>query len=168
MEDVVMNEGKYVVNLLIVGYFVMEIVKLVGISVLKGMKMLIVELEGVGLDYLLLREKFFLVFVMIKVNNMDYVFDLCEGMLNFGGLGYIVVIYLENEELYVKFGFWMKVCCILVNILFVEGGIGDIYNEMILLLILGCGFYGKNFVFCNVFVVNLINVKIVVKWRNNM
>lgn len=62
----------------------------------------------------------------------------------------------------------MKVCCILVNILLVEGGIGNIYNEMILFLIFGCGLYGKNFVFKNVLVINLINIKMVVKWRNNM
>lgn len=94
-----MNEGKYVVNLVIVGNFVEKIVELVGISVLKGIKILVVELEGVGLEYLLLREKLLLVLVMMKLNNVEYVFELCEVMLNLGGLGYIVVIYIEDEEL---------------------------------------------------------------------
>ena len=38
----------------------------------------------------------------------------------------------------------MKACRILVNTPSAEGGIGNIYNEMIPSLTLGCGSYGKN------------------------
>ncbi len=58
LEDAVMNEGKYAVNPSIVGHSAMEIAKLAGISVPKGTKMLIAELEGVGPDYPLSRENF--------------------------------------------------------------------------------------------------------------
>ncbi len=105
---------------------------------------------------------------MIKANNTDHAFDLCEGMLNLGGLGHTAVIHSENEELHVKFGLRMKACRILVNTPSAEGGIGDIYNEMIPSLTLGCGSYGKNSVSRNVSAVNLINVKTVAKRRNNM
>ncbi|KKJ71622.1 acetaldehyde dehydrogenase, partial [Enterococcus faecium MRSN 4777] len=168
LEDAVMNEGKYAVNPSIVGHSAMEIAKLAGISVPKGTKMLIAELEGVGPDYPLSREKLSPVLAMIKANNTDHAFDLCEGMLNLGGLGHTAVIHSENEELHVKFGLRMKACRILVNTPSAEGGIGDIYNEMIPSLTLGCGSYGKNSVSRNVSAVNLINVKTVAKRRNNM
>lgn len=58
LEDAVMNEGKYAVNPSIVGHSAMEIAKLAGISVPKGTKMLIAELEGVGPDYPLSRKTF--------------------------------------------------------------------------------------------------------------
>ncbi|MBE8862808.1 bifunctional acetaldehyde-CoA/alcohol dehydrogenase, partial [Enterococcus faecium] len=168
LEDAVMNEGKYAVNPSIVGHSAMEIANLAGISVPKGTKMLIAELEGVGPDYPLSREKLSPVLAMIKANNTDHAFDLCEGMLNLGGLGHTAVIHSENEELHVKFGLRMKACRILVNTPSAEGGIGDIYNEMIPSLTLGCGSYGKNSVSRNVSAVNLINVKTVAKRRNNM
>ncbi|MDU0990535.1 MAG: bifunctional acetaldehyde-CoA/alcohol dehydrogenase, partial [Enterococcus faecium] len=168
LEDAVMNEGKYAVNPSIVGHSAMEIAKLAGISVPKGTKMLIAELEGVGPDYPLSREKLSPVLAMIKANNTDHAFDLCEGMLNLGGLGHTAVIHSENEELHVKFGLRMKACRILVNTPSAEGGIGDIYNVMIPSLTLGCGSYGKNSVSRNVSAVNLINVKTVAKRRNNM
>ncbi|HAQ0763684.1 TPA: aldehyde dehydrogenase family protein, partial [Enterococcus faecium] len=69
LEDAVMNEGKYAVNPSIVGHSAMEIANLAGISVPKGTKMLIAELEGVGPDYPLSREKLSPVLAMIKANN---------------------------------------------------------------------------------------------------
>ena len=57
LEDAVMNEGKYAVNPAIVGHSAMEIAKLAGIKVPEGTKLLIAELDGVGADYPLSREK---------------------------------------------------------------------------------------------------------------
>ncbi|MGO2686518.1 MAG: bifunctional acetaldehyde-CoA/alcohol dehydrogenase, partial [Enterococcus italicus] len=168
LEDAVMNEGKYAVNPAIVGHSAEEIASLAGIDVPKGTKLLIAELAGVGPDYPLSREKLSPVLAMIKANSTEQGFELCEGMLELGGLGHTAVIHTENEELQVKFGLRMKACRILVNTPSAEGGIGNIYNEMIPSLTLGCGSYGKNSVSRNVSAVNLINVKTVAKRRNNM
>ena len=89
-------------------------------------------------------------------------------MLNLGGLGHTAVIHTEDEELQVAFGLRMKACRILVNTPSAEGGIGNIYNEMIPSLTLGCGSYGKNSVSKNVSAINLINIKTLAKRRNNM
>ena len=134
----------------------------------KEQKLLVAELEGVGPDYPLSREKLSPVLAMVKSNSTEHAFELCEGMLNLGGLGHTAVIHSENEELHVQFGLRMKACRILVNTPSAEGGIGNIYNEMIPSLTLGCGSYGKNSVSRNVSAVNLINVKTVAKRRNNM
>ncbi|EAC5437346.1 bifunctional acetaldehyde-CoA/alcohol dehydrogenase, partial [Listeria monocytogenes] len=168
LEDAVMNEGKYAVNPAIVGHSAMDIAKLAGINVPEGTKLLIAELDGVGADYPLSREKLSPVLAMIKANNTEDAFEKCEAMLDLGGLGHTAVIHTENEDLQLAFGLRMKACRILVNTPSAEGGIGNIYNEMIPSLTLGCGSYGKNSVSRNVSAVNLINVKTVAKRRNNM
>lgn len=168
LEDAVMNEGKYAVNPAIVGNSAEKIAELVGISVPKGTKILVAELEGAGPEYPLSREKLSPVLAMMKSNNAEHAFELCEAMLNLGGLGHTAVIHTEDEELQVAFGLRMKACRILVNTPSAEGGIGNIYNEMIPSLTLGCGSYGKNSVSKNVSAINLINIKTVAKRRNNM
>ena len=168
LEAVVMNEAKTAVNPKVVGDHAREIAEWAGITVPAETKMLIVELEGVGPDYPLSREKLSPVLAMVKANSTKHGFELCEGMLNLGGLGHTAVIHTEDEDLQVKFGLRMKACRILVNSPSAEGGIGDIYNEMIPSLTLGCGSYGKNSVSRNVSAVNLINVKTLAKRRNNM
>ncbi|EGO8522990.1 bifunctional acetaldehyde-CoA/alcohol dehydrogenase [Enterococcus faecalis] len=168
LEDAVMNEGKYAVNPAIVGNSAEKIAELAGISVPKGTKILIAELEGAGPEYPLSREKLSPVLAMMKSNNAEHAFELCEAMLNLGGLGHTAVIHTEDEELQVAFGLRMKACRILVNTPSAEGGIGNIYNEMIPSLTLGCGSYGKNSVSKNVSAINLINIKTVAKRRNNM
>ncbi|EHQ2708362.1 bifunctional acetaldehyde-CoA/alcohol dehydrogenase [Enterococcus faecalis] len=168
LEDAVMNEGKYAVNPAIVGNSAEKIAELAGISVPKGTKILVAELEGAGPEYPLSREKLSPVLAIMKSNNAEHAFELCEAMLNLGGLGHTAVIHTEDEELQVAFGLRMKACRILVNTPSAEGGIGNIYNEMIPSLTLGCGSYGKNSVSKNVSAINLINIKTVAKRRNNM
>ena len=168
LEDAVMNEGKYAVNPAIVGNSAEKIAELAGISVPKGTKILVAELEGAGPEYPLSREKLSPVLAMMKSNNAEHAFELCEAMLNLGGLGHTAVIHTEDEELQVAFGLRMKACRILVNTPSAEGGIGNIYNEMIPSLTLGCGSYGKNSVSKDVSWINLINIKTVAKRRNNM
>ncbi|SKA11076.1 acetaldehyde dehydrogenase / alcohol dehydrogenase [Pilibacter termitis] len=168
LEDAVMNEGKYAVNPKIVGYSAEYIAELAGIKVPKGTKILIAEIDGVGADYPLSREKLSPVLAMIKADTEAHALDLCEAMLELGGLGHTAVIHSEDEELQVRFGLRMKACRLLVNSPAAEGGIGNIYNEMIPSLTLGCGSYGKNSVSRNVSAVNLINVKTLAKRRNNM
>lgn len=38
---------------------------------------------------------------MMKSNNAEHAFELCEAMLNLGGLGHTAVIHTEDEELQV-------------------------------------------------------------------
>lgn len=108
LEDAVMNEGKYAVNPAIVGHSAVEIAQLAGITVPEGTKMLIAELEGVGEDYPLSREKLSPVLAMIKAKNTEHGLDLCEAMLDLGGLGHTAVIHSEDENLQVRFGLRMK------------------------------------------------------------
>ncbi|MEG1504641.1 MAG: bifunctional acetaldehyde-CoA/alcohol dehydrogenase, partial [Enterococcus sp.] len=168
LEDAVMNEGKYAVNPRIVGYSAKAIADLAGIAVPEGTKLLIAELAGVGAEYPLSREKLSPVLAMVQSSNIEHGFELCEEMLDLGGLGHTAVIHTEDESVELAFGLRMKACRILVNSPSSEGGIGDIYNELIPSLTLGCGSYGKNSVSHNVSALDLINIKTVAKRRKNM
>lgn len=168
LENTVMQEDKHAVNPKIVGFSAEHIANLAGIKVPEGTKLLIAELDGVGEKYPLSREKLSPVLAMIKSKDEICGLDLCEAMLELGGLGHTAVIHAEDEDLQIKFGIRMKACRLLVNTPASEGGIGNIYNEMIPSLTLGCGSYGKNSISRNVSAVNLINVKTLAKRRNNM
>ncbi|MGX7059656.1 bifunctional acetaldehyde-CoA/alcohol dehydrogenase [Vagococcus humatus] len=167
LEDTMMNDTKTAVNPKIVGMPAPTIAKWAGINVPEGTKILVAELEGTGSKYPLSLEKLSPVLAMVKAKNSEHAFELCENMLEFG-LGHTAVVHSENEDLQLAFSLKMKACRILVNTPASEGGIGNIYNEMIPSLTLGCGSYGKNSVSRNVSAINLINVKTVAKRRNNM
>lgn len=167
LEATVMNEAKTAVNPKVVGMPATQIAEWAGIKVPAGTKILVAELEGTGKEYPLSLEKLSPVLAMVKATDRDHAFQLCENMLEFG-LGHTAVIHSEDEELQLVFGLKMKACRVLVNSPAAQGGIGDLYNEMIPSLTLGCGSYGKNSVSKNVTAINLINTKTIAKRRNNM
>ncbi|HCN75169.1 bifunctional acetaldehyde-CoA/alcohol dehydrogenase [Pseudolactococcus plantarum] len=168
LEAAVMLPDGHAVNPKIVGYSAKHIADLAGIKVPAETKLLIAEIAGVGPEYPLSREKLSPVLAMIKANSTEEGLDLCEAMLDLGGLGHTAVIHTEDEALQIEFGIRMKACRILVNTPAAEGGIGNIYNEMLPSLTLGCGSYGHNSISHNVSAVDLINVKTLAKRRNNM
>ncbi len=168
LEAAVMKEDRSAVRPDIVGRPAVKIAEMAGIKVPEGTKMLIAELKGVGEDYPLSKEKLSPVLAMVKATSTEHAFDLCEAMLHLGGLGHTAVIHTEDEQLQEKFGLRMKACRILVNTPSSAGGIGDMYNELIPSLTLGCGSYGKNSVSHNVSATDLINIKMISKRRNNM
>lgn len=168
LEAAVMKEDRSAVRPDIVGRPAVKIAEMAGIKVPEGTKMLIAELKGVGEDYPLSKEKLSPILAMVKATSTEHAFDLCEAMLHLGGLGHTAVIHSEDEQLQEKFGLRMKACRILVNTPSSAGGIGDMYNELIPSLTLGCGSYGKNSVSHNVSATDLINIKTISKRRNNM
>lgn len=168
LESVVINEAKTAVNPKIVGYSAEYIADLAGIKVPKGTKILLAEIPDAGPDYPLSREKLSPVLALIKSEGVEDALEKCEKMLDLGGLGHTAVIHTTDEDLQIEFGIRMKACRILVNSPSAVGGIGNIYNEMIPSLTLGCGSYGHNSVSHNVGALDLINVKTLAKRRNNM
>ncbi len=168
LEDAVMTMDKTAVNPAIVGQSADTIAQLAGIKAPKGTKILMAELEGVGSDYPLSREKLSPSLAMLKAENTEHGFELCQKMLELGGLGHSAAIHTKRMDLAAEFGEKMKAGRIIVNSPTAQGGIGDIYNNMLPSLTLGCGSYGRNSVSTNVSAVNLINLKTVAKRRNNM
>ncbi|WP_436977216.1 bifunctional acetaldehyde-CoA/alcohol dehydrogenase [Staphylococcus epidermidis] len=168
LEDAIMNEDKTAVKPDIVGKSAVSIAKLSGISVPEKTKLLVAEIDGIGKDYPLSREKLSPVLAMVTAKSTRHALQICEDTLNFGGLGHTAVIHTEDSQLQQKFGLKMKACRVLVNTPSAVGGIGNMYNELIPSLTLGCGSYGRNSISHNVSAVDLLNIKTIAKRRNNM
>ncbi|KRM32467.1 bifunctional acetaldehyde-CoA alcohol dehydrogenase [Agrilactobacillus composti DSM 18527 = JCM 14202] len=170
LSDTVIDPEKHAVNPKIVGHSAIEIANLAGIKVPKGTQVLVAEIDGVGDQYPLSREKLSPVLALLKAKDVQAGFKLSEAMLDLGGAGHSAVIHTSanNNDLMVEFGIRMHACRILVNSPSSVGGIGDLYNNMIPSLTLGCGSYGRNSISHNVGTFDLLNIKIVAKRRNNM
>ena len=168
LEDAIMNEDKTAVKPDIVGKSAVDIAKLSGISVPEKTKLLVAEIDGIGKDYPLSREKLSPVLAMVTAKSTGHALQICEDTLKFGGLGHTAVIHTEDSQLQQKFGLKMKACRVLVNTPSAVGGIGNMYNELIPSLTLGCGSYGRNSISHNVSAVDLLNIKTIAKRRNNI
>lgn len=168
LENAVMNQDKTAVNPAIVGQSAWKIADLAGIHIPKETKIIVAELAGVGEEYPLSREKLSPVLAMLKAESTEHGFALAQKMLELGGLGHSAAIHTLNDKLAREYGEQMKACRILVNSPTAQGGIGDLYNNMIPSLTLGCGSYGKNSVSKNVSTIDLLNIKTIAKRRNNM
>ncbi len=162
------NSEKCVLNGALAGKSAFEIASAAGISVEKDTKILIAKLDGIGKDFPLSIEKLSPVLSYYMSNSVDEALDLCERILNFNGDGHTAVVHSKNKEIIEKFSLKMRAGRILINTPSSQGAIGDIYNTATPSLTLGCGSWGKNSTTSNISVENLINIKKVLKRRNNM
>lgn len=168
IEKLVINENTCAVNADIVGKTAHYIAGLAGVEVPEDTKILIVEIDGVGKNHPLSREKLSPVLACIKVNSTEEGIKRSEEMLELGGLGHTAVIHSTDKELQLKWGKRMKAGRLIVNSPSAQGGIGDLYNAITPSLTLGCGSHGRNSVSQNVEVSNLLNYKKIANRKNNM
>lgn len=169
LEGLVINKETCTINANIVGQSAYKIAEMAGIkNAPKDVKILVAELEGVGYDYPLSKEKLSPVLACYKVKGYKEGIEKCVEMTEFGGLGHSAVIHSNNDDIILEFGKKVRTGRLLVNAPSTHGAIGDIYNVNIPSLTLGCGSMGNNSTTDNVSAVNLINVKKVTMRRNNM
>ena len=139
-----------------------------GIKVPADATILCCEVKEVGPMEPLSREKLSPVLAVYRVKGKEEAFDLCEKMLEFGGLGHTAAIHCKEQSMADEFGDRMKAIRIVWNSPSTFGGIGNVYNSFLPSLTLGCGSYGHNSVAGNTSAVNLLNIKKVGKRRNTM
>jgi acetaldehyde dehydrogenase / alcohol dehydrogenase len=169
LEGLVINKQTCTINANIVGQSAYKIAEMAGIkNAPKDAKILVAELEGVGYDYPLSKEKLSPVLACYKVKGYKEGIQKCVEMTEFGGLGHSAVIHSNNDDIILEFGKKVRTGRLLVNAPSTHGAIGDIYNVNMPSLTLGCGSMGNNSTTDNVSAVNLINVKKVTMRRNNM
>ncbi|USE39838.1 bifunctional acetaldehyde-CoA/alcohol dehydrogenase [Endozoicomonas sp. SCSIO W0465] len=166
LAEVVIHDGH--VNSKIVGMKPFYIAELAGIKVPENTRILAAEIEGVGPEFPLSREKLSPVLGVLKAKDAHHAIELADQMLNFGGLGHSAVLHAQDNQVIDEFSLAMKAGRIIINSPSTHGAIGDIYNTNMPSLTLGCGTYGGNSTTSNVSAVNLINVKRVAKRRVNM
>ncbi|WP_025027230.1 bifunctional acetaldehyde-CoA/alcohol dehydrogenase [Caldalkalibacillus mannanilyticus] len=168
VEGLVINPTTCAVNGKIVGLPAAKIAEMADVQVPEGTKILIAELNAVGPENPLSREKLSPVLAFFKVNSTEEGIRRAEEMVEFGGMGHSAVIHSTNEEVIHEFGRRLKTGRLIVNSPSSQGAIGDIYNAYMPSLTLGCGTFGSNSTTSNVSAVNLINVKRLAKRTNNM
>lgn len=168
LEPVVINPETGNVNPAIVGQSPAAIAAMAGIKIPSETKVLCTELEGVGPEYPLSKEKLSPVLAVLKAENVEKGFQYCEKMIDLGGLGHSSVIHSNNNDVINEFSSRMKTGRIIVNSPSTHGAIGDLYNTNVPSLTLGCGTYGGNSTTHNVSARDLVNYKRVAKRRVNM
>nr|WP_283777775.1 bifunctional acetaldehyde-CoA/alcohol dehydrogenase [Sansalvadorimonas sp. 2012CJ34-2] len=156
------------VNSAIVGMPAHRIAAQADIKVPENTKILCAEIEGVGADFPLSREKLSPVLAILKAEDTEAGIALSEAMLNLGGMGHTASVHTMSDEVADAFSIAMPVGRVLRNSPSSQGAIGNIYNTNLPSLTLGCGTYGGNSTTANVSAANLINVKRVSKRRTNM
>ncbi|MDO5330060.1 MAG: bifunctional acetaldehyde-CoA/alcohol dehydrogenase [Bacillota bacterium] len=155
-------------NSAVAGMSAADIAKNSGFSIPEGAQIIAVLCDEVGPSEPLSREKLSPVLSIYKVKDAKEGFDMCEKMLEFGGLGHSAGIHCHDQKMADEFGHFVKAIRIIWNSPTTFGGIGNVYNSFIPSLTLGCGSYGHNSVAGNTSAINLINIKRVGKRRNTM
>ncbi|QTL99067.1 bifunctional acetaldehyde-CoA/alcohol dehydrogenase [Iocasia frigidifontis] len=159
LSRIAINQEKNAMSPAVVGQSAAKIARMAGIKVPEDTKILIAELEGVGPDYPLSREKLSPILACYVVKNYQEGIKRCEEMTEFGGLGHSAVIHSNDREVINKFSERIRTGRLLVNSPSSHGAIGNIYNTNNPSLTLGCGSMGRNSTTDNVSVKNLLNIK---------
>jgi acetaldehyde dehydrogenase / alcohol dehydrogenase len=168
LQKLAINEVKCAINSSIVGQSAYDIAKMADIDVPEDTKILVAQLEGVGPQYPLSREKLSPILAYYIVNSTEEGIRRAEEMVEFGGMGHSAVIHSDNKEVVNEFSKRIKAGRLIVNSPSTHGAIGDIYNTNMPSLTLGCGSFGRNSTTANVSAVNLLNIKRVARRRVNM
>ena len=152
----------------VVGKSPVWIAEQAGFTVPDDTSILLAEVDHVGEDEPLTREKLRPVLAVLRAETTVQGIQLAEQMVEFHGLGHGAAIHTTSDDLAHEFGRRVKAIRIICNAPSSLGGIGDIYNHFIPSLTLGCGSYGRNSVSNNVSAVSLVNIKRIGRRNNNM
>ena len=159
-------------NAKIVGQPAYKIAELAGVTVPETAKVLIGEVESVGLEEPFAHEKLSPVLALYKAKDFDDALEKAVTLVEHGGFGHTSSLYVDEmkgKDKIEKFSAFMKTARTLINTPSSQGAIGDLFNfKLKPSLTLGCGSWGGNSVSENVGPQHLINVKSVAERRENM
>jgi acetaldehyde dehydrogenase/alcohol dehydrogenase len=155
-------------NTEVVGQSAAQIARAAGFEVPADTSVILVDVDHVGPDEPMTREKLCPVLAVLTAADRDQGVELASAMVEFNGLGHSAAVHTQDAQFAEEFGHAVKACRIIWNAPSSQGGIGDVYNAFLPSLTLGCGSYGHNSVSGNVSAVNLINIKRIGRRNTNM
>ena len=129
-----------------------------GIHVPAETQVLVAEMDGVGREYPLSREKLSPVLSFYTVDNWREGCERCIELLEFGGIGHTMVIHSMDEDIIMKFALEKPAFRILVNTQAALGAVGYT-NELLPSMTLGPGTFGGSIISENVSAKHMFNVK---------
>lgn len=146
------------INPEIVGKSPAFIAQKAGISVPAGTTVLIAELQGVGREYPLSREKLSPVLSFYTEDGWRDACGRCIELLEFGGIGHTMVIHSKDNDIIMKFALEKPAFRILVNTQAALGAVGYT-NGLEPSMTLGPGTWGGSIISDNVTARHLLNYK---------
>lgn len=129
-----------------------------GIDVPADTQVLIAEIQGVGREYPLSREKLSPVLSFFTVEHWREGCERCIELLEFGGIGHTLVIHSSDEDIILKFALEKPAFRILVNTQAALGAVGYT-TELLPSLTLGPGTFGGSIISDNVSAKHMFNIK---------
>ncbi|NCR39782.1 MAG: bifunctional acetaldehyde-CoA/alcohol dehydrogenase [Microcystis aeruginosa W13-11] len=155
----------------IVGQPIEKLADMAGISVPEDTRLLIAEVENIGLEEPFSYEKLSPILAMYRAKDFGDGVKKAEKLVLFAGRGHTAVLYTapSNRENIKRFEDNVQTARVLINTPSSQGAIGDIYNfRLDPSLTLGCGTWGGNSISENVEPTHLLNIKTVAERRENM
>ncbi len=146
-----------------VGQSPVRIARMAGFDVPPDTSILAAEVQGVGKDFPLSREKLSPVLALYFVESFAAAMDTCEAILRFGGLGHTCVIFSQDEARIREFAARMPAYRVLVNTPAPHGSVG-LTTNVFPSMTLGCGAVAGNATSDNVGPQHLINIKRLAWW----
>ncbi|MFQ5662940.1 MAG: acetaldehyde dehydrogenase (acetylating) [Terriglobia bacterium] len=158
LSRLVIRPETMLVNPRIVGRAAPVIAEMAGFNVPASTRVLIAELAGVGRDYPLSAEKLSPILAFYTVRNWQEAVELCNRLLEFGGLGHTIAIHSQNDAVIREFGSRVRAYRVVVNSPSPHGSIG--YSTRLFpAMTLGCGAVGGNITSDNIGPQHLMNIK---------
>lgn len=153
-----MFDQRGAINPALVGKPPVFIAQKAGISVPASTTVLVAELQGVGRDYPLSREKLSPVISFYTEDGWRNACHRCIELLEFGGVGHTLVIHSRDNDIIMKFALEKPAFRILVNTQAALGAAGAT-NGLDPSLTLGPGTLGGSIISDNVSARHLMNIK---------
>jgi acetaldehyde dehydrogenase (acetylating) len=153
-----MFDERGAINPEVVGKSAANIAQLAGIPVPLNTAVLIAELDGVGRQYPLSREKLSPVLSFYTVDGWREGCHRCIELLEFGGIGHSMVIHSSDRDIIMKFALEKPALRIMVNTQSALGAVG-FTTGLDPSLTLGPGTWGGSIVSDNVTARHLLNIK---------
>ena len=121
-------------------------------------KILMVEEEGVGSDYLFSGEKLSPVLTVYKAKNFEHAKEIGQKILNYQGIGHSIGIHTNKNERVLELGLDLPVCRVIVNQAHTFATGGSFNNGLPFSLSMGCGTWQKNNIDNNLNYKHFINI----------
>lgn len=142
----------------IVGKSPQVLAQMAGFSIAPDVRVLMVELTGVGREVPLSMEKLSPILAYYTVENWQAGSDLCEKILRYGGMGHTIGIHSQNRDIIRQFGLRQPASRIVANSPTTHGAIG-LTTGLSPSMTLGCGSWGGNVTSDNVSPLHLMDIK---------
>jgi acetaldehyde dehydrogenase (acetylating) len=156
--EAVLFHANGVMNAQAVGKTPQKLARMAGIEVPLWARVLVADLQGVGKEHPLSREKLTTVLGFFVEDGWQAGCDRCIQLLKFGGDGHSLVIHCKDEEIILAFGIEKPAFRIIVNTWGTMGAIGATTGFMPAMT-LAPGGIGGSVVSDNITVKHLMNVK---------